>query len=236
MTSEWDVLWRLVLALVLSSVIGLEREMRQKSAGLRTYTLVGVGSALFVLVSAYGFSDVLAHSGTRLDPSRVAAQVVTGIGFIGGGLIFVRRDAVRGLTTAAGVWVTAAVGMAAAANLPVLATGTTVIYLIVAYGYAALTPRLPRSRYTPTAIELTYLDGHGILRDALTRCTEAGFSVADVAVKRDAATNGNGRKPRTVAVQLQLRGVGSVLELATELEELDGMIAVSAADANAPAD
>ena len=84
------------LAFVLSSLIGLEREVRQKAAGLRTHTLVGVGSALFVIVSKYGFTDVLDPNLTAFDPSRVAAQVVSGIGFIGGGLIFVRGDLVRG--------------------------------------------------------------------------------------------------------------------------------------------
>jgi putative Mg2+ transporter-C (MgtC) family protein len=91
------------LAFGLSSLIGLEREWRQKSAGLRTHTLVGTGAALLVVVSKYGFSDVLGPH-VILDPSRVAAGIVSGIGFIGGGLIFVRGDAVRGLTTAAIVW------------------------------------------------------------------------------------------------------------------------------------
>jgi putative Mg2+ transporter-C (MgtC) family protein len=151
MSGQWDLLWRLGLALVLSSAIGVEREMRQKSAGLRTYTLVGVGSALFVLVSIYGFSETLERGQTVLDPSRVAAQIVSGIGFIGGGLIFVRRDAVRGLTTAAGVWLTAAVGMAAGAGRAVLATAGTAVYLVVAYAYPELTRRLPRSRGRPVA-------------------------------------------------------------------------------------
>ena len=108
----------LALAFVLSALIGLEREIRQKSAGLRTYTLVGVSSALIMLVSKYGFTDILENGRVVLDPSRVAAQIVTGIGFIGGGVIFVRKDIVRGLTTASIVWLTAAVGMAAAAGLP----------------------------------------------------------------------------------------------------------------------
>ena len=86
-------------SLGLSTTIGLERELRQKSAGLRTTTLVGLGAALFLLVSEYGFFDTLAEDHVVLDPSRVAAQIVSGIGFIGGGLIFVRRDSVRGLTT-----------------------------------------------------------------------------------------------------------------------------------------
>ena len=88
------------LALLLSALIGVERQI-QKSAGLRTHTLVGVGAAPLVLVSKYGFTDVLVPGQIVLDPSRVAAQIVTGIGFIGGGLIFVRRDAVRGPATAA---------------------------------------------------------------------------------------------------------------------------------------
>src|SRR5689334_173323 len=97
---DWLQLGGHVLALLLSTVIGLEREIRQTSAGLRTHTVVGFESSLIMLVSKYGSADVLGEH-VALDPSRIAAQIVSGIGFIGGGLIFVRRDAVRGLTTAA---------------------------------------------------------------------------------------------------------------------------------------
>ncbi|MEA2393339.1 MAG: putative Mg2+ transporter-C (MgtC) family protein [Solirubrobacteraceae bacterium] len=225
MATEWDVLWRLGLALALSTAIGLEREMRQKSAGLRTHTLVGVGSALFVLVSAYGFSDVLAPGRVVLDPSRVAAQVVSGIGFIGGGIIFVRRDAVLGLTTAAGVWLTAAVGMAAAADLPLLATAARAGYFLVAFGYPAIARRLPSSKLAPSSLRLTYRDGQGILRDALTLCTGAGFAVADVAVQRLVTDDGD--DARAVAVRLELVGPGSLADLASELDDLDGVLAVS---------
>ena len=122
------------LALFLSALIGVEREVRAKSAGLRTHTLVGLGSAVFMLVSKYGFGDLVDQAGVSVDPSRIAAQVVSGIGFIGGGLIFVRRDIVRGLTTAATVWLAAAVGMAAGAGLPLLAVGTTVGHFIISTG------------------------------------------------------------------------------------------------------
>jgi putative Mg2+ transporter-C (MgtC) family protein len=115
----WMQLGELALAFLLSALIGLEREIKQKNAGLRTYTLVGVAAALFMLISKYGFMDVLAPSRVVLDPSRVAAQVVSGIGFVGAGVIFMRRDVVRGLTTAASVWVTAALGMACGAGSPV---------------------------------------------------------------------------------------------------------------------
>jgi len=119
-------------AFVLSALIGLEREMRHKSAGLRTYTVVGTSAALFLLVSKYGFTDVLLNDRVVLDPSRVAAQVVTGIGFIGAGLIFLHNDKVNGVTTAATVWLVTAVGMACGAGLPWLALATTVAYFIVA--------------------------------------------------------------------------------------------------------
>ena len=120
------------LAFFLSAVIGLEREIRHKSAGLRTYTVVGTAAALFVLISKYGFTDVLVAGSIVLDPARVAAQVVSGIGFIGAGLIFVSQDQVRGLTTAATVWLVTAIGMACGAGLPWLALASTGAYFVVA--------------------------------------------------------------------------------------------------------
>ena len=120
------------LAFLFSALIGLEREIRHKSAGLRTYTVVGTAAALFVLVSKYGFSDVLVANSIVLDPSRVAAQIVSGIGFIGAGLIFVSQDQVRGLTTAATVWLVTAIGMACGAGLPWLALAATGAYFVVA--------------------------------------------------------------------------------------------------------
>src|ERR1700691_6772800 len=98
-------------AFVLSAAIGLERELRHKSAGLRTYTVVGTSAALFLLISKYGFTDVLTKGTIVLDPSRVAAQIVTGIGFVGAGIIFVQGNRVKGLTTAATVWLVTAVGI-----------------------------------------------------------------------------------------------------------------------------
>jgi len=96
---EWSGIGALALAFGLSSIIGFERELRKKDAGLRTHTLVGVGAALFTLAGRYGFPE-----STTFDASRIAAQVASGIGFIGAGVIFLRRDVVRGLTTAATIW------------------------------------------------------------------------------------------------------------------------------------
>jgi len=130
-------------AFLLSAVVGLEREIRHKSAGLRTYTVVGTAAALFLLISKYGFTDVLLNDRVVLDPSRVAAQVVTGIGFIGAGLIFVHNEKVNGLTTAATVWLVTAIGMACGAGLPWLALATTIAYFIVALVFPSLLRLLP---------------------------------------------------------------------------------------------
>ncbi|WP_263356628.1 MgtC/SapB family protein [Acidicapsa ligni] len=135
-----DQIIELGIAFLLSAFVGLERELRHKSAGLRTYTIVGTTAALFLLVSKYGFTDVLIDGRVVLDPSRVAAQIVTGIGFIGAGLIFVRGDRVSGLTTAATVWLVTGIGMACGAGLPLLALAVTVAYFIV----ALIFPRLVR--------------------------------------------------------------------------------------------
>lgn len=136
-------LYELGAAFILSAAIGLERELRHKSAGLRTYTVVGVSAALFLLISKYGFSDVLVTGQVVLDPSRVAAQIVTGIGFIGAGLIFVHNDRVQGLTTAATVWLVTAVGMACGAGLLLLALAVTVAYFIVAFVFPSIIRLLP---------------------------------------------------------------------------------------------
>jgi putative Mg2+ transporter-C (MgtC) family protein len=130
-------------AFLLSALIGLEREIRHKSAGLRTYTVIGTSAALFLLISKYGFADVLESGRVVVDPSRVAAQVVTGIGFIGAGLIFVRDDKVRGLTTAATTWLVTAVGMACGAGLPWLALAVTFAYFVVALVFPLLMRALP---------------------------------------------------------------------------------------------
>ena len=225
----WVQLGELGLGLLLSAVIGLEREIRQKSAGLRTHSLVGVGAALFMLVSKYGFSDVLRTGQVVVDPSRVAAQIVTGIGFLGAGLIFVRRDSVHGLTTAASVWVTAAIGAAAGAGLPLLAAAATAAYLTVALAVHALSRRLPRSGTAVSLLRVRYLDGHGTLRQVLQVTTACGFAVDELAAASSGADDGQ----RTVEVMLHVLGSGSVNDLATRLSELPGVRAVTAEDANA---
>jgi putative Mg2+ transporter-C (MgtC) family protein len=215
------------LAFALSSVIGLEREWRQKSAGLRTHTLVGVGAALFIIVSKYGFGDVLGGD-VVVDPSRVAAQIVSGIGFIGGGLIFVRGDVVQGLTTAAIVWVTAAIGMACGAGLALLALVVTAGHFVVVLAYPALSARLPRSRHIGVDVRIVYADGRGALRDILATSTRSGFSIHDVATHQ--LDGGRVGDVPAVAVNLTVQGRRSIGDLAASLDDLDGVLEVTTID------
>jgi len=232
----------LLLAFVLSALVGLEREIRQKSAGLRTYTLVGVSAALFMLVSKYGFTDVLVAQRVVLDPSRVAAQIVSGIGFIGGGVIFMRRDVVRGLTTAASVWLTAALGMACGAGLPVLAVTTTVIHFIIMLGFPRIVTYLPRAKRTSARIRIAYQDGRGLLRDILVACTKLRFAIDNVDVERkqapadmieaaqdsadDEKTDAALPTKGLVFLNLQVRGKRPISHLIASLSDIDGVTQV----------
>ena len=124
-------LWRLLLAALLGAVLGWERERQHHPAGLRTYILVTVGSALFTIVSIYGFVELV--PGAPVDPSRVAAQIVTGIGFLGAGTVLRQEHAVQGLTTAAGIWLAAAIGMTVATGMYAVSIFATLL------AFAALT-------------------------------------------------------------------------------------------------
>ncbi|HEX4490516.1 MAG TPA: MgtC/SapB family protein [Acidimicrobiia bacterium] len=214
------LLGRLALALALSSAIGLEREIHRKSAGLRTVTIVGIGAAVAMLVSKYGFADMTAKP-VSFDPSRVAAQIVSGIGFLGAGLIFVHRDSVSGLTTAAIVWLTAMIGMACGAGLFLLAVGATAAHFIVTVGFAEVIKRSPRLPFSPTKIDIVYTDRHGVLRDVLRVLTDGGWSVSDIDLDRAQGEDG------TVAVTLTVTGKAAVSDITSELSDLEGVLSVS---------
>jgi putative Mg2+ transporter-C (MgtC) family protein len=141
--TQWDLIGRLALSALLGSFIGYERERLAWAAGLRTHMLVCVGSTLVMIVSAYGFADV---AGAGLDPSRMAAQVVSGIGFLGAGAILARGEVVRGLTTAASVWSVAGIGLAVGGGLYIPAVAATVIILIILAGIKPLERRFIRTR------------------------------------------------------------------------------------------
>jgi putative Mg2+ transporter-C (MgtC) family protein len=129
MISPWELVLRLAVAAILGALVGLERERLEWAAGMRTHALVSLGSALFMVVSIFGFSDIINEQHVILDPSRVAAQVASGIGFIGAGTIIFRRKIVKGLTTAASIWAVAAVGLAVGGGMFLAAGSATLLAL-----------------------------------------------------------------------------------------------------------
>src|ERR1700733_12211041 len=153
----------LVAAFGLTTLIGLERTIQGKSAWLRTQTIVGTSAALIMLISKYGFADVIAAGTVMLDPSRIAAQIVSGIGFLGAGLIITRRGAVHGLTTAAAIWECAAIGMAAGAGLLTLAITVTALHFVIVVGLKPLARRLTSRLSGTVRLHLTYEDGRGAM-------------------------------------------------------------------------
>jgi putative Mg2+ transporter-C (MgtC) family protein len=170
----------LVIAFGLTALIGLEREVHGKSAGLRTQAIVGTASALILIVSKYGFFDVLSAGTVEVDPSRVAAQIVSGIGFLGAGLIITRQGAVHGLTTAAAIWECAAIGMAAAAGLVTLAIVVTILHFVIVLGFTPLTKRLTAQLAGSVRLHITYEQNRGVIGRILHACDTHQWALSEL--------------------------------------------------------
>jgi putative Mg2+ transporter-C (MgtC) family protein len=169
-----EALLRVVVAAALGGVVGLERELRDRDAGFRTHMLVAIGSALFTIVSAYAFRDFLVGGGSvvRADPTRIAAQIVTGIGFLGAGAIIRQGLSVRGLTTAATLWVVAAIGMAAGAGYYGGAVITTAVVLISLWPLRIIGHRMTsrfRAQTSTLIVQLASGESLGPLIDEVER-------------------------------------------------------------------
>ena len=177
-TMIWDFVWRLVLAAIFGTIIGLDQEYREKEAGFRTHFLVSLGSALMMIVSQYGFSEILTHDGVSLDPSRIAAQVVSGIGFIGAGTIIFNHQIVRGLTTAASLWATAGIGLTAGAGMSWLALAATILTLVALEGLSLVFRSLGSRRMV---VVFSASDRTGVA-DTLDRIRTDGYMVVSYEV------------------------------------------------------
>ncbi|MFD0555514.1 putative Mg2+ transporter-C (MgtC) family protein [Stackebrandtia endophytica] len=204
----WEQLGLLGLALLLGLVIGAEREYEGKAAGMRTHALIAIGSALFVMAGRYGF-DIAADS-LGADPARIAAQVVSGIGFLGAGVIFFQRNLVFGMTTAASIWVTTAIAMACAAGMPLIAIGVTLMHLVVVVGLNPMERLISRFAKRSGRLQLTY-DSGTALAAALAMCTSQGFTVTEVSTERSLEGSRS--------TKLTLRGRGSIAKLTSDLSQ-----------------
>lgn len=214
MASSGLQLQLLLLAFILCAFIGTERQFRQKAAGFRTHVLVGTGSATFTLVSAFGFAPVLGDEVT-LDPSRIAAQIVSGIGFLGAGVIFTRRDIVRGLTTAATIWVAAAVGMASGAGMVSLAIGLTFVHLFALIVVGPLVARLP-TRDSNRVLRIVYTEGEGTLRHVLEEATDIGFSAFILGTRRIDNSD-------LVELDVRFKGKTPLQQLIPKIHDVEGV-------------
>lgn len=207
-------LLRLLVASLLGGGIGIERGFRAKEAGFRTHFLVALGAALFMILSAHGFDDVIFSESHRLDVSRIAAQVVSGIGFIGAGTIIFQRHAVHGLTTAAGLWVTAAIGMAAGAGLFGIAVFSTVLVLL---GLEVLHSLLPQVNNRHIMVSFTANDRSQV-EQLLERLKSDGAIVASYTQSM------NGTQQISVKMEIKVahsRYSDDLLHLLSELEGIE---------------
>jgi len=181
-----QIILRLVVAALLGSVIGMERERLNWVAGLRTHMLVAVGSCLAMIVSVYGFSEVLGKSNIQLDPSRVAAQVVSGIGFLGAGTIFFwRKEVIRGLTTAAALWAVASIGLAIGGGLYTAGITTTLLVLIILALMKPLEKKIfKNSEVTRHSLTLKFFPEKISLKQIETSMESIGLNVLEMKMKK----------------------------------------------------
>ncbi|HEU0165679.1 MAG TPA: MgtC/SapB family protein [Thermomicrobiales bacterium] len=213
-----DLLLRLGLATVLGLLVGVERERLERAAGMRTHAVVCVGAALITIVSIYGFPAPGGEQAVSLDPSRIAAQIVSGVGFIGAGVIFMRRDVVRGLTTAASVWAISGVGITAGAGLYIPAAVGAGFMLLIQRGLRPLERRFFRHQATQHDVEI--VASHA--PDAVARIRQLlmGSSIHLHAIDVDRGGDG---KADTIHLNLRTEKTDEILSLVDLLQDTDGV-------------
>ena len=234
--SELELILRLALAALLGAVIGVEREWRDRTAGLRTHMLVCLGSASFTIVSAYGFTEwydaIPADQRLNVvsDPTRIAAQIVTGIGFLGAGAIFRSDDGVRGLTTAASLWMMAAIGLSTGAGYYELAVASTVLMLLVLVALRQVSGRIKamnRGGDVPLEVIVAGPAGIGAVFDAIAHVDGTVSNFTASVLRRD-------KPSRRLTFDLSLPADREVTDVVGRLALLDGVDAVSARDVPPP--
>ncbi|MCS4484823.1 MgtC/SapB family protein [Gleimia sp. 6138-11-ORH1] len=215
----------LTICFILCSLLGVERHVHHKNAGVKTHVLVGVGACLFTLVSAYGFAH-LESATISTDPARIAAQIVSGIGFIGAGVIFVNNDTVRGLTTAATVWLSAALGVACGAGMFHLAIFALVLHYLAIFVVGPVLNRLPHiNRNIHTIIE--YESGYGVMRQILSVASAQGYKAAVTSTSQIETEEGTGTR-----VVMKFEGPYPQTELINAITTISRVNAVDQVDRN----
>lgn len=214
----WEFIFRLFFAAFLGGIIGLERNYRAKGAGFRTHFLVALGSALFMIISQYGFGGELEKMGNlRWDASRIASQVVTGIGFIGAGTIIFQKHVVRGLTTAAGLWVTSAIGLTCGSGMYIVATAATILVFVC---LEALNFILSRFGTKSISLTFTSTDKEKIL-SLIKRLRSEGADISTYSLKEKQQAD-NKVLEATMEVKVsRMVYEDKMMELMSELDDVD---------------
>ncbi|WP_366919698.1 MgtC/SapB family protein [Brevibacillus laterosporus] len=215
MTMEWELLLRLFVGGLCGALIGFERKSRQKAAGLRTHFLVAVGSSLIMIVSKYAFFDVLGDS-VKLDPSRIAANVVSGIGFLGAGTILVQKQSIRGLTTAAGLWATAGIGLAIGSGMYGIGFCATILVLI---GLEILDRSL-QLLFPKTMRLVVHLQGQNHVRDVIDKLVNNGVKITAYQVEMHDEEE-NSKTMLDLQIQAQLST--EINHMLLEIQDMSGV-------------
>ena len=212
-----DFIIRLSVAGFLGACIGIERELRAKEAGIRTHFLVALGSALMMIVSQHGFGDLMPVIGYgRFDPSRVAAQIVSGIGFLGAGIIIFRKETIQGLTTAAGLWVAAGIGMAIGGGMFVLGMAATVLALVC---FELLRVSSNRLGLITRSVHVTFTTkNENSLEKSISILKEKGFLPGNYSFRKD--SDGNLRVNMVIRYRARKSDAGAVLR---RMEKVSGL-------------
>jgi putative Mg2+ transporter-C (MgtC) family protein len=219
MLPEHQIILRLVVAAVLGSIVGIERERLNWVAGLRTHMLVCVGAALFMMVSFCGFADVIRNDHVALDPSRIAAQVVSGIGFLGAGTIILRQKVVRGLTTAASLWTVAAVGLAVGGGLYMAAATATGLIVMILAGLKPIERRLFRARRRQTPLLILIIDR----RETSLFAIETALEAANLHLQRMLIQHGKGPDEDRLQITIDRARNANVLSVTEQLRRIPGV-------------
>ena len=225
---ELTMVLRLIVAAVLGGIVGMERGSGDRPAGFRTHILVCVGSALFMLVSIYGFDDIAPVTttleddiGTRRDTARIAAQVVSGIGFLGAGTILHEGLTIKGLTTAASLWIVSAIGLAVGSGMYLLSTVATMLTMLTLVTFRTWEKRFAGTRSDRRFIRVVTRNTPGIITEITAFLSDCGIKVKTLNVKTD---NNNG----TIIVELCLKNDRTIdmVEVADGIQNIDGVLAL----------
>ncbi|MFC5406885.1 MgtC/SapB family protein [Cohnella soli] len=231
MTNPWEIdsvhlIIRLFLSVLLGGLIGFERERKNHAAGLRTHTLVCLGSCLIMMLSMYGFADFVNEPNVRLDPARLAAQVITGVGFLGAGTILFTGKSITGLTTAASVWVVMAIGLTIGAGFYLPAIVSVIMVLLILWGLNIVEKKFVNSR-SDCSFSITTAGGVLQIDDVQRLLNAHGVKLVKVRFEESEVTlDDPDARRRRITMSVVLPGKGQLLEVANDISRLQGVIGI----------